>query len=55
MKLKSVANIHKILKIRKLYDSIETHIRSLSIFEMPSDSYGTILIPMILAKRPEEM
>ena len=55
LKLESVTNIREISKIRKLYDSIETHIRSLANLEIPSESYGTILIPMILAKLPEEM
>ena len=40
---------------RDLYDTIETHIRSLANLEIPSEFYGTILIPMILAKLPREM
>ena len=45
----------EISKVRNLYDTIETHIRSLANLEIPSESYGTILIPMILAKLPQEM
>ncbi len=55
LKLESVSNIHEISKVRNLYDTIETHIRSLANLEIPSESYGTILIPMILAKLPQEM
>ena len=55
LKLESCSNIHEISKMRNLYDSIETHIRSLANLEVPSESYGTILIPMILAKLPQEM
>ena len=55
LKLESVSNIHDIAKIRKLYDSIETHILSLANLDISSESFGTILIPMILAKLPVEM
>ena len=55
LKLESVSNIHEISKVRNLYDTIETHIRSPANLEIPSESYGTILIPMILAKLPQEM
>ena len=55
LKLESCSNIHEISKMRNLYESIETHIRSLANLEVPSESYGTILIPMILAKLPQEM
>ena len=55
LKLESCSNIHEISKMRNLYDSIEIHIRSLANLEVPSESYGTILIPMILAKLPQEM
>ena len=55
LKLEPVSNIHEIVKIRKLYDSIETHIRSLANLKIESETYGTLLIPMILAKLPEEM
>jgi hypothetical protein len=55
LKLEPLSNIHEIVKIRKLYDSIETHIRSLANLNIESETYGTLLIPMILAKLPEEM
>jgi hypothetical protein len=55
LKLEPVSNIHEIVKIRKLYDSIETHILSLANLNIESETYGTLLIPMILAKLPEGM
>jgi hypothetical protein len=55
LKLEPVSNIHEIVRIRKLYDSIETHIRSLANLNIESETYGTLLIPMIVAKLPEEM
>ena len=55
LKSESCSNIHEISKMRNLFDSIETHIRSLANLEVSSESYGTILIPMILAKLPQEM
>ena len=38
-----------------MYDSIETHIRSLRNLGIDSSSYGSLLAPLILSKIPEEM
>ena len=43
------------IKIRQLYDSIETHIRSLRNLGIDSNSYGSLLLPLIVSKLPEEM
>ena len=55
LNLPAVCDIHKVSKIRQLYDSIETHIRSLRNLGIDSSSYGSLLVPLILSKIPEEI
>ena len=55
LNLPAVCDMHKVSKIRQLYDSIETHIRSLRNLGIDSSSYGSLLVPLILSKIPEEM
>ena len=55
LNLPAVCDIHKVSKIRQLYDSIETHIRSLRNLEIDSSSHGSLLVPLILSKISEEM
>ena len=55
LNLPAVSDIHKVSKIRQLYDSIETHIRSLRNLGIDSNSYGSLLVPLIVSKLPEEM
>ena len=44
-----------IRSIRRLYDTIESHIRSLKTLGVESDSYGSFLVLVIMNKIPEEM
>ena len=44
-----------IRSIRRLYDTIESHIRSLKTLGVESDSYGSLLVRVIMNKIPEEM
>ena len=55
LNLPVVSDVNKVNKIRQLYDSIETHIRSLRNLGIDSNSYGNLLLPLILSKLPEEM
>ncbi len=55
LNLPAVSDIHQVSKIRQLYDSIETHIRSLRNLGINSNSYGSLLVPLIVSKLPEEM
>ena len=45
----------EIRSIRRLYDTIESHIRSLKTLGVESESYGSLLVPVIMNKIPEEM
>ena len=55
LNLPAISDIHKVSKIRQLYDSIETHIRSLRNLGIDYNSYGSLLVPLIVSKLPEEM
>ena len=44
-----------IRSIRRLYDTIESHIRGLKTLGVKSESYGCLLVPVIMNKIPEEM
>ena len=44
-----------IRSVRRLYDTIESHIRSLQALGVESKSYGSLLVPVIMNKIPEEM
>ncbi len=55
LNLLAVSDIHKVSKIRELYDSIETYIRSLRNLGINSNSHGIHLVPLIVSKLPKEM
>ena len=42
-------------KIRKVYDSIAVHVRVLKALGVESEQYGTLLVPIILSKVPEDL
>ena len=42
-------------KLRELYDTLESHVRSLNSVEIPSDSYGSSLSSIIMSKLPQEL
>ena len=41
--------------LRNLYDYIESHIRGLSSLAVTQESYGALLVPMVLGKLPIEI
>ena len=41
--------------LRRLYDDVESHIRSLKSLGVTPDSYGTLLSPVLLNKLPPEL
>ena len=42
-------------KLRSFYDSCESYIRGLEALDTKTDSYGNLLIPILLKKLPEEI
>lgn len=45
----------KTSNLREIYDTCETNIRGLETLGVKTDSYGSLLIPILLKKLPEEM
>jgi len=46
--------INSLSSLRLFYDLIENHIRGLTALGKSEDSYGTLLVPIILGKLPVE-
>ena len=55
LKLNAITDAGNLFKIRCLHDKIETHVRSLQNLGISSESYGSLLIPVIVNKLPEEL
>ena len=55
LKLNVIVDICDLHKIRILFDKIETHVRSLQNLGISSECYGSLLIPVIVNKLPEEL
>ena len=54
-KLKSVSTMADIKKIRQIYDQVEIHVRGLQAQGVDSAQYGALLIPIMMAKLPEDL
>ena len=54
LNLETVRNEKDTKELRKLYDSIEAQVRSLSALDCKSDTFGPMLIPIIMKKLPSE-
>ena len=52
--LNSVRTMVDIKKIRQIYDQVETHVRGLQAQGVDSAQYGKLLIPIMMAKIPED-
>lgn len=55
LKLNSVSTMADIKKIRQIYDQVEIHVRGLQAQGVDSAQYGTLLIPIMMAKIPEDV
>ncbi len=55
LRLNAIVDMSELSKIRGLYDKIETHVRSLQNLGISSESYGSLLIPVIVNKLPVEL
>jgi len=42
-------------KLRQLYDTLESHVRSLKSLGVPSSSYGSLLSSIIMNKLPQDL
>ena len=55
LKLNSVSTMADIKKIRQIYDQVEIHVRGLQAQGVDSAQYGKLLIPIMMAKIPEDL
>ena len=55
LKLPAVNSVCDIKGIRQLYGKIEVHIRGLQALGVESDQYGSLLVPVLLNKVPQEL
>lgn len=49
------ATDNKLVTLRKLYDKIEGHLRSLQALKVTTESYSSLLCPILVKKLPQEM
>ena len=54
LKLLRVNFVSNIKRVRLVYDQIEIKIRSLQALGIKAESYGSLLIPVVMKKIPEE-
>ena len=55
MNLEPVTSQHNLKSLRRLYDYVELHTRSLKSLGVEPDSYGGLLTPVLLNKIPQEL
>ena len=55
LNLEPVTSQHQLRNLRRLYDSVETHVRSLKSMDVTSESYGSLLTSVLLSKLPQEL
>ena len=55
LKLPIVSSVHETKKLRDLYDKIEINIRSLKALGIESESFGNLLVPVVMEKIPSEL
>ncbi len=55
LNVESVASDQSLRELRHLYDTTESHLRSLKSLGVESSSYGAMLSPMLLMKLPPEL
>ena len=55
LKLPSVNSVHETKKLRELFDDIEINIRGLNALGVESQSFGNLLVPIVMEKIPSEL
>ena len=55
LNLDPVSSVHKLRELRQLYDTVESHTRSLRSLGIEPASYGAMLSSVFLAKLPQEV
>ena len=55
LKLKAVTSDKDVKELRRFYDALENHIRSLLSLDVDSKSYGSLLTPIIMERLPPQV
>ena len=55
LSLEAITSEHNVKGLCRLYDTIESHIRSLKSLGVAADSYGGLLSSVVLTKLPSEL
>ena len=55
LNVSAVSSHHDVKGLRRLHDSVETHVRGLRALGVPSDSYGGLLTSVLVNKLPPEL
>ena len=55
LNLEPARSMGNIKTVRKVVDSVETHVRGLKALGIDSKQYGTLLVPILMDKLPEEL
>ena len=55
LKLPSVNSVHETKTLRELFDKIEINVRGLNALGVESQSFGNLLVPVVMEKIPSEL
>eukprot|EP00794_Sanderia_malayensis_P002587 gene2587-biopygen2120 len=55
LRITPLTSSKNIRDIRELYDKVEVHVRVLQSLDVPTSSYGSLLVPVLLSKIPEDV
>lgn len=55
LKLPFLGSTKDVRKLRQTYDEIEAHVRGLLALEVPTESYGSFLVPVLMTNNPEDI
>ena len=53
--LDTISSIFDLKNLRKVYDEVETQIRSLENLGLDPKNYGSLLVPVLMFKLPDEL
>ena len=54
-KLPPLGNTSDVRKLRQAYDEVEAHVSGVQALEVPTESYGSFLVPVLMTKIPEDI
>ena len=55
LKLALLGNMPDVRKLRGTYDKIEAHVRGLQALDVPTETYGCLLVPVLMTKIPQDI